>query len=122
MSVLTSAWIDKFRTFVSRPLPQRLSAQDTNDYVQAQPTYDPQYYLTYWLGNQLPGMFIHIANPHEQWVAVKDKSVLYNSSPSAAQRSAASFNYNLSQQSSAQVQAIWSAAWKAKAAQASGGR
>lgn len=116
------AWIDRFRAFTSQPLPQRLSAQDTRDYVQPQPAYDPQYYLTYWLGNQLPGMFIHIINPHQQWVSVKDKSVQYNSSPGAAQRAAGSFNYNLSQQSSAQVQAVWSAAWKAKAAQVSAGR
>ena len=116
------AWIDKFKTYVSLPLPQRLSAQDTTNYVQPQPTYDPQYYLTYWLGNQLPGLFIHTANPHEQWIAVKDRRVLYTSAPYAAQRPEGSFNYNLSQQNSAQIQAVWSAAWKAKAAQVSGGR
>jgi len=110
-------WIDRWTTFVSKPLPQRLSAQDTNNYVQPQPTYDPQYYLTYWNGNQLPGMFIHTQNPHIVWVSVKDRRVLYTSSPDGAMRSAASFNYNLSQQNSAQVQATWSAAWKALAAQ-----
>ena len=118
------AWIGRFRQFTSHPLQQRYThhADDTRDYVQPQPTYDPQYYLTYWKGNQLPGMFIHVANPHEQWVAVKDRRVLYTSSPQAAQRTQGSFNYNLSQQNSAQVQAVWSAAWKAKAAQVSGGR
>lgn len=111
------AWIDRFRSFASKPLPERLSAQDTQEYLQPQPSYDPQYYLTYWQGNQLPGRFIHTQNPHIMWVSVKDKRVAYTSSPYAAQRSAASFNVNLSQQSSAQVIASWRAAWTAAAAQ-----
>ena len=115
------AWLDKWKTFVSRPLPQRLSAQDTTNYVQPHPTYDPQYYLTYWMGNQLPGQFIHNADPIQQWMSVSTKQVLYTSSPYAAQRASGSFNYNLSQQSSAQVQAVWSAAWKAQAAKQAGG-
>lgn len=110
------AWIDRFRSFASKPLPQRLSAQDTQEYVQPTPTFDPQYYLTYWAGNQLPGWFIHTQNPHIVWISVKDRRVLYTSSPDAAQRSKGSFNYNLSQQNSAQIQAQWSAAWKALAA------
>lgn len=112
-----SQWITRWKTFVSNPLPQRMSAQDTNNYVQPQPTYDPQYYLTYWQGNQMPGMFIHTQNPHIMWVSVKDRSVLYNSSPDGAQRTKGSFNYNLSQQNSAQVIATWRAAWSQLAAQ-----
>lgn len=116
------AWIDRFRQFTSKPLPQRLSAQDTNDYIQPQPTYDPQYYLTYWNGNQLPGMFIHTQNPWEVWVSVKDRQVLYTSSPSAAQRAGGSFNYNLSQEGSAQIIAQWRAAWTTAAQAQSAGR
>lgn len=118
------AWIQRFREFTSKPFPQRLSNQDTRDYVQPQPTYDPQYYLTYWQGNQLPGQFIHNADPIQQWMSVNTRQVLYTSSPYAAQRTQGSFNYNLSQQNSAQVQAVWSQAWKQLAAQqaASGGR
>lgn len=111
-----AAWIQRFRQFASKPLPQRLSAQDTQEYLQPQPTYDPQYYLTYWEGNQMPGMFMHTANPHIQWISVKDRQVLYQSSPQAAQRTAGSFNYNLSQQNSAEVIATWRAAWSNLAA------
>lgn len=115
------AWLNKWKTFVSKPLPQRLSAQDTTNYVQQQPTYDPQYYLTYWNGNQLPGWFMHTNNPIQEWMSVSTRQVLYTSSPYAAQRTQGSFNYNLSQQSSAQVQAVWSAAWKAQAAKVAAG-
>ena len=109
-------WITRWKTFVSKPLPQRLSAQDTTNYLQPQPHYDPQYYLTYWRGNQLPGQFIHVQNPFEVWVSVRDKRVLYTSSPYAAQRDKNSFNRNLSQDGSAQIVAQWRAAWQAAAA------
>lgn len=114
------ALIDKFREFASRPLPQRLSAQDTNEYIQPQPSWDPQQYLTYWTGNQLPGYFIHTANPIQMWTSVKDKQVLFQSSPYGAQRTSGSFNYNLSQQNSQQVIATWRTAWSNLAAAQSG--
>ena len=118
------AWIDRFRQYASNPFPQRLSAQDTNEYVQPQPTYDPQYYLTYWNGNQLPGQFIHNNDPIQEWMSVSTRQILYTSSPQGAMRAAGSFNQNLSQQNSAQIMATWGAAWKQLAAQqaASAGR
>ena len=110
--------IDKFRQFTSKPLPQRLSAQDTNDYIQPISALGPNtQYLNCWLGNQLPGQFMHIQNPYEVWVSVADRRVLYTSSPQAAQRANGSFNYNLSQETSAQIQAQWRAAWTAAASQ-----
>lgn len=110
--------IDRFRTFASRPLPQRLSAADTNEYQQPQPSLGPNQYLTYWVGNQLPGLFIHTADANMQWVSVKDGRVLATSSPYGAMRTGGSFNQNLSQQGSGEVVATWRAIWTAAAAKA----
>ncbi len=107
MSIIT-----RFRQFASRPLPQRMSAADTDEYIQPQPRLGANQYLTYWEGNQLPGLFIHTQNPHEVWISVKDKKLLYSGSPYGAQRTAGSFNVNLSQQGSAEVIAQWRATWQ----------
>lgn len=106
------------RQYTSHPLPQRTThhTDDTRDFQQPTPHYDPQNYLTYWAGNQLPGRFIHTQNSHIMWVSVKDKRQLYQGSPYGAQRTAGSFNVVLSQQSSAEVVAQWRAAWQAAAA------
>ena len=102
-----------WRPQTSHPLPQRTThhTDDTRDYIQPTPGFDPRYYLNYWNGNQLPGRFINVQNHHLMWVSVKDKRTLYTNSPYAAQRTKGSFNANLSQQSSADIVALWRAVW-----------
>ncbi len=116
MSVIT-----KFREFRSHALPEQVShhVDGTREYIQPQPRLGPNQYLTYWGGNQLPGQFIHTMNPHEVWVAVKDKYTRYQNSPQGALRQAGSFNVNMSQENSAQVAAMWRQAWKNAAGKAS---
>ena len=111
--------VQGWRAQTSHPLPQRYThhTDDTRDFRQPTPSYDPQYYLTYWVGNQLPGRFIQTQNHHEMWISVRDRRNLYTNSPYGAQRTQGSFNYNLSQQSSADIVAQWRAVWLA----ASGG-
>ena len=112
MSVIT-----RFRQFRSQPLPQRMAEADTNEYQQPQPRLGPNQFLTYWMGNQLPGQFIHTQNPHEVWIAVKDKKMAQQSAPGAALRRGGSFNYNLSQQTGEQIIASWRDAWRTAAQQ-----
>lgn len=117
MSVIT-----KFRQFRSHPLPQRYThnSDDTTEYLQPQPKLGLGIvgnYLTFWMGNQLPGQTIHTQNPHETWVSVKDKRQRDQNSPYGALRKAGSFNVNLSQQTSEQIMAQWRAAWQQQAAQ-----
>ncbi len=108
MSIIT-----RFRTFASKPFPQRLSAQDSQEYQQPMPALGPLApYLTYWKGNQLPGSFIHTADPIQFWSSVQTKAVLYNSSPYAAQRTGGQFNKVAGVESSAQIVAQWRLAWQ----------
>jgi len=107
------AIIDRFRHFASKPFPQRLSAQDSQEYIQPQPRLGPVApYLTYWSGNQMPGSFIHTANPIQFWNSVKTHEVLWQNSPYAAQRTGGQFNQVAGVGSSAQIVATWRLAWQ----------
>lgn len=89
-------------------LPQRLSAQDTSNYIQASPVYPPALnYMTFWRGNQIPS------------AAIMDAALMRNIQVSsqdyqAPQRSGGNFNYNLGQLPSVTLIAQMRQAWIAR--------
>jgi hypothetical protein len=58
----------------SNPLPQRMSARDTNAWREPKPS-SVENYLTFWNGNQLPGSYMHTV-PHAAWIAVSSQDDL----------------------------------------------
>lgn len=90
------------------PLPQRLSAQDTNSYVQPTPAAIPRY-MTFWKGNQLPPPTLLNA-PFMRYILVSSQD---NKVP---QRTGGTFGRNLGQLSSTQLVARMHAAWNNRAA------
>lgn len=88
--------------FPSAPWPQRLSAQDTRTYRQ--PLFQSHdNYLTFWQGNQLPGMFMHTA---------PTAYIPYSSQEDLRPRLAGgSFGPVMTQLQTAQLVADWRAAW-----------
>ena len=111
------AIINRFRQFRSLPFPVRGRVgreADTQEYLQPQPRLDGPAapYLTYWSGNQMPGSFIHTANPIQLWNSVKTHEVLWQNSPYAAQRTGGQFNRVAGVGSSAQIVATWRLAWQ----------
>ena len=92
-----------FYALPSDPLPQRLSARDTNRYRQpAPPTSDN--YLAFWDGNQLPGSYMHVT-AHTAWIAVRSQDDL------APQYRGGSFGQVITQLQGAQLVAQWRSMW-----------
>lgn len=71
--------IAKLGQLISRPLPQRMSYQDTTNYAAQLPAVPWEMnlapYQTYWMGNQLPGTFIH-TQAHANLVNVRSPGLL----------------------------------------------
>lgn len=90
------------------PLPQRLSAQDTSNYIQASPVFPPNLnYMTFWRGNQIPPPMITDAALMRN---IKVSSQEYQ----APQRRGGSFNYQLGQLPSVSLVAQMRQAWVAR--------
>lgn len=93
----------RLQSFPSDPLPQRLSARDTNPYRQPEPATSDNY-LTFWNGNQLPGSFMHVT-PHAAWISVSSQD------DTTPQFTGGSFGQVLTQLQSAQLVANWRNMW-----------
>lgn len=97
-----------FARIVSTPLPQRNEGNDATNYAQPLVVeYFAEPYQTYWMGNQIPGVFIHTQSNANYWpVSSLD--------PIMPQRQGGSFGQVLGQvQSSslvARMHQLWSAA------------
>ena len=93
----------RVHTLPSGPLPQRLSATDTNAWVEPTPASSDNY-LTFWAGNQLPGSYMHVT-PHTAWVEVSSQSDL-------TPQFNGQFGPVMGQLQSAQLVARWRSLWQ----------
>ena len=102
--ILPSSVRPKLQSYPSHPWPQRLSAEDTNAYVQPIPPASGNF-LTFWDGNQLPGSYMHLT-AHTQYLVYKTQDFVQ-----PQLNTQASFGSNLSQIPAAQLLANWRTMW-----------
>ena len=93
----------KQHNIYSQPFPQRLSAADTNQYVQPTPIHGEPF-LTFWAGNQVPAPFI-ATQAHPQYLLISSQELR------EPVRSGGSFNVVLGQLSTGRLVARMRAAW-----------
>lgn len=93
------------QSYPSAPLPERLSAEDTNSYLEPLPRASGNY-LTFWVGNQLPGSYMHLT-PHTQYLVYKTQDFVQ-----PQLNTQASFGQNLSTVNAAQLLANWRTMWQ----------
>ena len=94
----------RLRQLPSNPLPQRLSARDTNAWREPTPPTSDSY-LTFWTGNQIPGPFMHIT-PHAAYIAVRSQDDVQ------PQLRGGNFGSVLGQLGSAQLVTNWRLMWQ----------
>lgn len=99
----------RLQTFPSAPLPQRLSAQDTDTYVQPIP-HTSGNYQTFWTGNQLPGSYMHIT-PHTQYIVYRTQDFVQ-----PQLNTQASFGRNVGTLNTASILANWRTVWASASA------